>query len=386
MIFDTQFDKFLIDEELEQETGNSGGGGGTSIPNTEIPITDASDGTWKDCATGLRHIGTPPTNWILTPEGCYRPILTITDPIPINLEDVLQILPDPTEVIERSYIIGSGVALSPRRLLFFNRAVNMSLLIDLSASSPVSFKTITGENISSFELASRTQRQLDICFTTTELDTADEGLNRAIATIQINAGTITLIGGNDQIIVGGDWDPAGFIDPYIQPPQPPIVDPPIVDPPIVIPPFVVSLTIVDTEQPSMLINGVRAGKVHLWAGLRGDTPVFYNYTWNFDVLGQGSGIGSASQATTATWVMTENDLRLLESEGKTSRTVEVVARKGNSIYRSTKEIILQDSMLGSVIEVNIDEQTTEPNTGPVSPPPSVIEPRTITRGGRTRTF
>jgi len=296
------------------------------------------------------------------------------------LEDVLQILPDPTEVIERSYIIGSGVALSSHRLSFFNKSSNMSLLIDLSASSPVSFKTITGENISSFELASRTQRQVDICFTTTELDTADEGLNRAIATIQINAGTVSLVDGNDQIRIGGDLTQLiddQTIGPNTGPVPPPSVNITSEDQielnTVIVPPqdtaaAPIRIIVDSVEQPSQLINGVRVGKAFVSTTMRMDDPTLYSYTWNFDVLGQGSGIGSSSQSTNVTWVMTENDLRLLESDGKTSRTVEVVARKGNSIYRSTKEIILQDSMLGSVMEVNLDEQTIGSNTGPVLPP------------------
>ena len=58
----------------------------------------------------------------------------------------------------------------------------------------------------------------------------------------------------------------------------------------------------------------------------------------------------------------------LEDTGKTRRTVEVIARKGNDILRLRKEIVLQNPILGTVIAPPPPDDITPPPTRPPGRP------------------
>ena len=329
---------------------------------------DAVVETWISCEDGQEREGLPPSGWIQTEEGCWKS--PITDDDELDLLDLIQIQPSYTEDIRRTYISDSGASLVPHHLQFYNRTTNLPLLITLSGPEAVIFTYSTagdfgGDVVNGFELSPVSTVLIDVNFIRSVLDTLPEGINQSNILIDVVPGAID--------------DPVVVVPPL--PPDPPPVGvipipPEVLPPPVVVwcdastspstvregtpppnwirredgcyvppaPTISITLSITSIELAPQLVGGRSIGRSSLVAVLSGDDPMIYSYSWDFDGENQGVGTGlSTARATEASWIMTDTDLRALENRNiaQTTRTVEVIARKGSDAYRIRKTIILR---------------------------------------------
>ena len=341
---------------------------------------------WISCEDGETHQGAPPDGWILTKDACWK------SPIPsdtgsVNLAEVVQIIPSPSNHVERAYVLGSGVTLTPYVLDFYNRSTNMSVKVAISGPSAVRFSR------SAFELTPRASSGIRVDFITSEMDKLSEGLNLSSIIVTLTAGTITLNRNADDSIEIGP--PTSVIS--IQPIDIPLVDPIITPPPTptwcdasgvetvqregfppanwilrvdgcYVPPAViapqVSLSATFSEgQPKLLADGENIAIGSLAATIAGDDPNTWSWAWDLDVQEEGAGTGRTdARSLTVKWTMTEQDLRSLEDSGETSRTVAVVARKGNDVLRSRFLIKFKNPALAFVTQPKDTTQTTTTST------------------------
>jgi hypothetical protein len=118
----------------------------------------------------------------------------------VDLRQVVNITPSVLDRIERSYVIGSGVALEPHRLTFFNQSTNMSVIVKLTGPLPLKF--VVGQNIASdsFELQPQQGRQVDIQFLQAELNKLPEGVVQSDILVTLAAGTVTIAKDQEDII------------------------------------------------------------------------------------------------------------------------------------------------------------------------------------------
>jgi len=364
---------------------------------------------WVSCEDGEEHRGSPPDGWILTADGCWRAPTEIEDSEPVNLADVVQITPDTSVQVERAYVLNSGVQLTPYMLNFYNRSTNMSVIIAMDGPEVVTFSE------QSFELAVQESKEVQVDFIQEKMNEMEEGLNLSSIVATLSAGTITLTPDSDDNIHIGIPDienPTGPLIPVpdpttienptgpLIPVPPPTTDPIDYPPPVTwcdasgaetvqrngvaptnwvqrqdgcyVPPMppepTVEITTRFVELAPSISNGINIAAGQLAAGLSGDDPNSWSWTWDLDVLSQGAGTGNtALQSLTAQWVMTESDLRLLENEGQTTRTVEAIARNGNDVKRSRLVVVFRDPRLAVIV------------APPAPPPPNVAVPPPLTQ-------
>jgi len=362
--------------------------------------------TWRSCEDGLTRDGDPPEGWILTETGCFKPPLTGDDDTPvIDLLQVVDVVPGPETRVERAYILGSGAGLSAHRLKFFNRSTNMTVNVALGGPKPVRFVTafqflgdvgVGGLPANSFELPTQGEKLIDVLFNTGDLDELPEGLIRSDILVALGAGTITIAKDqDDNIDVGEPLPPDEPIelppeDPELPPPPPPPTPtwrdcsagtevvrdgfPPddfilrsdgcYIAPPPPLPEIRLNVAFNELEPR---FDGSRSiARVLLIANLIGGDPSTFSFSWNFDVNRQGAGTGDTTKRTpTVSYRLTDTDLRRLEDslDGKMTRSVEVIARKGTVVVRSRRTVILDDSKLKfiePVILPPIEEGIIEP--------------------------
>ena len=362
------------------------------------------DQGWVSCDDGLERPGDPPIGWIQTADGCFKPPLG-DEPSDIDLLEVIQV--NTTSRIERAYILESGTALTPHRMGFFNRAENMSVLVQLAGPKPVRFVTalqfvgdvgVGGLPSDSFELQPKQERLIDVLFIQSELDVLPEGLITSEVLIALDPGTITLAKDKDDDIgVGRPRDEEEIelpVDEILPPegegaPTPTWRDcsgtsevlrtgfPPTdfilrsdgcyISPPLPEPTPTLSIRF---QELDARLDGTRStakGLLTAVLGNLGSTPLSaFTFRWNFDKQNQGAGTGDTTlQSTVAFWRMTESDLRKLEdtADKQTTRTVEVIASAGNKIVRVAQQIVLDDP--GLVFIFPPEEKPSRPTGGVV---------------------
>ena len=368
-------------------------GFGTTLTNVlqrlQFSFAKVPAQAWVSCEDGLERPGDPPIGWIQTTSGCFKPPLG-DSPSDIDLREVVQI--NSTPRIERAYVVESGVALTAHRMSFFNRADNMSVIVQLGGPKPVKFVTITGLPSDSFELQPKQERVVDMEFIASELDVLPEGLITTDVLVSLSAGTITLAkDGDDSISIG-----VPIVEEIIELPGDDIIPPDEGDAPLptwndcssgtvvvqdgfppsdwvirsdgcYVPPTPVeptpTLSIGFTELSPSFEGTRRIARGRLVANLGslGSTPLSaFTFAWNFDKQLQGAGTGDTTvQNTVASWRMTEADLRRLEtSDSQTTRSVEVIASAGNKIVRTTLQVVLDDPGLVFISPPIEEEPTT----------------------------
>ena len=360
----------------------------SGVGQITFDVARIAEKTWRSCDDGLTRDGDPPEGWIRTESGCFKPPLSGEDDTPvIDLLEVIDILPGPETKVERAYVLGSGTELSPHRLKFFNRSTNMTINVALGGPKPTKFVTafqfvgdqgVGGLPSDSFELPTQGERLVDVLFDIRELDLLPEGLMRSDILIAVSAGTITIARDRDDNIDVGE--PLPLDEPVVLPPEKPILPPPpppptptwddcstgtritregfppenfilrsdgcYISPPP--PPPDIELSITFNELDPLFDGSRSIGRVLLRANLSGDDPNTFSYSWNFDVNRQGAGTGNAAiQEPTVGYRLTEIDLRRLEDslDRKTTRSVEVIARKGTTIVRARITIVLDNPRL-----------------------------------------
>ena len=373
---DVSSGRHLITVEWAPNGGNS-----INFNATKVPIK-----VWVSCDDGLEREGDPPEGWIKTASGCFKPPLSDTDTT-VDLLDVVDIRPGAETRIERAYVKGSGTALSSHRIKFFNRSSNMTVNVNLAGPKPVKFVTafqlagdviVGGFPADSFELATQKEKEIDVLFTSSELDPLPDGLIRSEVLVSLSAGTITIPKDSDGTIDIGVPLPADAVT--IITVEPPPVEPPPPAPtptwrdcssstevvhdgfpptdwvlrsdgcyvPPVPPPPAITLNITQQELLPLFDGSRSTARARLNAVLEGDDPTTFTYAWNFDVNRQGAGTGNtAIQNTIANWLMTDADLILLEDPptSKTTRVVEVIARRGIDVIRSRITVVLDNPEL-----------------------------------------
>jgi len=344
---------------------------GSGTKSIRMAFAKRAVATWISCEDGEEREGAAPDGWIITADGCWKPPTT-DDPIDVNLSKIIQINPDPTNPVERAYVLDSGVQLTPYLMNFYNRSTNMSVNVAMDGPTVLAFSQ------NSFELQPQEQKEIQVSFAQEEMNNLAEGINLSSIVATLTAGTITLAKDSDDDINIG---PPVVIDPDQPDIPPPSIIPPIepvepewcdasVEPPTTrqgvpptdwilredgcyVPPQVsepdLDLTLAFLEITPKLLNGVNIAQGSLAASISGDDPNTWTWAWDLDVIGQGAGAGDiALRALIGSWTMTENDLRLLEDNGATSRIVEVVARKGTAVLRSTMKVVFDDPALAFV--------------------------------------
>ena len=383
------------------EWGVPSGAGNISFNIARIAVK-----TWRSCDDGLTREGDPPSGWIRTESGCYKPPLSADDTPVVDLLEVIDVRPGSETRVERAYVLGSGAGLSPHRLKFFNRSTNMTLNVALGGPKPAKFVTafqfvgdqgLGGLPADSFELSTQGERLVDVLFDVRELDLLPEGLIRSDILVAVSAGTITIAKDKDDNIDVGE--PLPVDEPIVLPPKEPILPPPpppptptwddcstgtrttregfppedyilrsdgcyIPPPP---PQPTVQLNVAFNELEPTFDGSRSTARVLLTANLFGDDPTTFSYSWNFDVNRQGAGTGNtALQKPIVGYRLTETDLRRLEDslDKKTTRSVEVIARKGTTIIRARRTVVLDDPKLVFI-----------------SPPPEEFKSRISTGGG-----
>lgn len=357
--------------------------------------------SWVSCEDGVARDGLPPDGWIRTADGCFKPPLG-GDPSDTDLIQVVDITPDSDLSVERAYVLDSGTALSPHRIKFFNRAENMTVLVQLSGPTPVKFVTafqvagdvgVGGLPASSFELGIREEKEIDMVFLADEMNKLPEGLLRSNILVSLAAGTVTLAKDSDDDISVGTPSPEGEpillpLDPVDLPPLPPPPTPTWSDcssgtavvrdgfPPsdfilrddgCYIPaptPELVVTMLIRPKELEPTFDGTRStARAQLLVSLAGDDPTTYSYRWNFDVNKQGAGTGdTTAQSTTVGWLLTNADLIRLEdpNDGQTTRTVEVIATKGVKVIRSRVQVVLDNPSLAFIAPPEKTFQPIEP--------------------------
>jgi hypothetical protein len=373
--------------------------------NIAFDIARIAVKTWRSCDDGLTRDGDPPSGWIRTESGCYKPPLSADDDTPaVDLLEVIDVRPGPETRVDRAYVLGSGAGLSSHRLKFFNRSTNMTLIVALGGPKPVKFVTafqfvgdqgLGGLPSDSFELPTQGERLVDVLFNVRELDLLPEGLIRSDILVAVSAGTITIAKDTDDNIDVGEPLPPD--EPIVLPPEEPILPPPPPPPTptwddcsgatrttregfppedyilrsdgcyIPPPPPAPDIELeIGWQEMAPVFDGTRSiAQVRFIANLGGDDPTTFSYSWNFDVNRQGPGTGDTTiRAPRVGYRLTDTDLRNLEAAGfkRTTRSVEVIARKGNTIVRSRITITLDDPALVFIS------------------PPIEVEPTPIQRG------
>lgn len=354
----------------------------------DFNFTRVSIDRWTSCVDGIEREGDPPVGWVKTSSGCFKPPLSDEDIEAVDLLDVVSISPDAGTRIERAYIKGSGTALSAHRMMFLNRSTNMSINVGLGGPKPVRFVTafivqgdvgVGGLPASSFTLAPRETKEVDVLFVAGELDSLPEGLIRSDILASVTAGTITISkDSDDQIDIGEPLpsDQAIEIPPIIvdlPPPPPPTPTwrdcsgttevvrdgfPPsdfilrsdgcYVPPQPVVPP--VTLDITATEWPSQFDGITSIARANLRPAITAGRSA-WSWQWNFDVNREGPGSGNTTaQDPVVSWRMNAQDLRNMSSRAQTTRVIEAVATRragtfAGQIVRQRLTVIFDDVAL-----------------------------------------
>lgn len=348
--------------------------------NILFDFAPAIGGQWQSCVDGQLHDGAPPSDWLFNIHGnCWGPPATDSGSANSDLTKIVVVAPALGTPIERTYILHSGVAQQPQQFRLFNCATNMSVNVEMTGPPQVKFLTafqfvgdvgVGGLPADKFELQPRREMLIDMVFDPAKLDVLPEGLNQSSIMVRLSAGTITVPPGGDATIQVGICDsitlpgqPTSSQPPAAtgsQPPSPTWLDcssgtavkqsgtPPtgwvmrsdgcFVPPPT--PPPAITLDFSFNQLTSLTVKTLRGTLV---AALSGDDPTTYAYSWNFDVNGQGAGVGlTAANPTTVTWTKTTTDFSSLTNVGSTTRTIEVIATKGSNVFRARRQITLKD--------------------------------------------
>ncbi len=405
------------------------GGGQTDVAQIYFDFTKISENSWVNCLTGERTDGAPPEGWGLSRAGCWKPPADDDGELP-DVVQVIQILPDPAQGIDRTYISNSGQALQIHRLLFFNRSTNMTVAVDLAGPQMTWFSLKdSSSEISGFSLQPQEQKFIDVRFKTAVLDTLDEGLNASGIYVNLSVTNVTVDPDNptqppvtppyvefpdgggatgDPQLPNNDYPPPTSDPP---PPPPPTSDPPPPPPPddpvstwcdgsvtpsvtrygsppsdwllrsdgCYIPPIIVdpppeekvievSATAVELT-PTVSADGTIYSKARLNTVIVGEDPANFSYEWDFDSVGVGVGIGNTTaQSPTVSWKMTDRDLLYLRGKGLTGRLVKVTARLNgtNRVFYATRNVSLKKA-------ATITTSTSDPE-----PPVSDIEDPPLT--------
>jgi len=332
-------------------------GGGTK--SVRMNWDKATPG-WVSCEDGVRRPGDPPDGWIQTETSCWRP----PTPEEMDLAGIVQI--SPSSPIEVGYALRSGAQAPPVVVMFYNRATNLSVNVQLDGPAAAAFSE------AAFELMPQETREVTVTFPPAELDQLAEGTSTSAIAVVLSQGSLAP-------------DEDAKIGPPVEPPEEPIVIPPPdapTPPPLqtwcdasgpevvtrpgtppedwtqradgcYVPPASttpsVTLAATFAETAPKLLDGVSIAQGSLAASISGDDPNLWSWAWDLDVLGQGSGTGdTAARSLLARWVMTQADLQELETAGAASRLVEVVARKGTDVLRKRIKAVLDDPALALV--------------------------------------
>ncbi len=310
---------------------------------------------------------------------------------------MIDLAPDPDSAIERAYVRGSGTALSHHRMKFLNRSTNMTLIVQLKGPKPIRFVTartlvgdvgIGGLPANGFELATRETKEIDVVFISSELDPLPEGLIRTDVLVGVSAGTITLSKDADDTIDIGPpdaTDPDLPDDPVEPPPPPPPPTPTwrdcskgtarvrdgfppsdwtiradgcYVPPAPELPPIAFTISSIEFQPGFDGSTAIaRAQLKPVITGGIGD----WKWQWNFDINRQGPGTGDDNDAEPkVSWRMTEEDIRNLQDNGRTTRVVEALARRNiglpdQQIVRLKHTVIIDHELFESIADLPTPE-------------------------------